>query len=212
MDYKNLLVISIIIVLVVLFFYNNDSFTENEDENPNEISQYDDTFNTSDQRNCSIFGCPSIRAKEEKQIEYVGKDKQDNKIFKFNNYLYTDNNNKLNKFQPNDEDITYFEEPIIVPVKHTDEHINIKVKLTLDGYDYKGILLNKYYHLEFLLYEKAFDKESSLDEKLYEYKLVKILDNQYKTLFTLPPRPKIKNEEAVWISYGSIQLGPLVFY
>jgi len=201
MNYK-ILIIILILLIIIYYFYNSDTFIDNQ------ISNYDEVFNTSDQMNCSIFGCSSIRSYN--NIEYIGKDKKNNNnIFKFNNILYTNKNDNMLALNEYDENkIKYFEQPIIVPINN---NLSLKVKLVFNDYNYIGILTNKYYKQEYLLYEKEFDGDSTLLDKLYLYNLVKIIDNKYEIYYILPPRVKIKKLDTIWISYGSFQLGPLLF-
>jgi hypothetical protein len=141
----------------------------------NAILSYKDGFSqtTEDQRNCSIFGCPSERANENR-IELLETDIV---------------NNKTNDKQVENKTV---------------------IENKVDNYTFVGKLVNEEYRLEYLLYEKPYDKDNKLDEKIYYYKLVKVIDGKYKTYYEIPPRNKIQKGEFIWITYGNINLGPLL--
>jgi hypothetical protein len=172
--------------------------------NSDDISHYDDVFTSDDQRDCSIFGCSNIRSQNDNFIKYIGDDSDNNKIFKHQNKLFKESGDII----PHDTNIKYLDESILVPMHNN----TIKIKFTLNDYNYVGIAANKFYHLEFLVYAKQFDKDSTLEQVLFEYIFVKIIDNEYKIYYQLPPRTKINKLESIWISYGNYQLGPLTFY
>jgi len=202
----DIFLIILIIVIIHLLFNTIDNFIN---ENTNDVSQYDDVFTNDDQRDCSIFGCSSIRSQNDNYVKYIGDDKDNNKIFKYQNKLLKHENNKFHDITKNNNDIKYLDESILVPINNK---LNIKIKFTYKNYNYVGIAANNYYNLEFLVYAKPYDGDSTLNDKLFEYIFVKIIDNNYKIYYTLPPRTKINKLEAIWISYGNYQLGPLVFY
>ena len=89
--------------------------------------------------------------------------------------------------------------------------MTLKVKMVFDGYNYVGVLNNNYYNQEYLLYEKPYNINDTMNEKLYYYILVKIINTKYNIMYELPPRVKILPEEYIWASYGSFQIGPLLF-
>jgi len=75
----DIFLIILILIIMYLLFNKFDNFMN---ENTNDVSQYDDVFTNDDQRNCSIFGCSSIRSQNDNYIKYIGDDKNNNKIFK----------------------------------------------------------------------------------------------------------------------------------
>jgi hypothetical protein len=83
--------------------------------------------------------------------------------------------------------------------------------MVFDGYNYIGVLSNNHYNQEYLLYEKSYDFDDTMDDKLFYYILVKIINGKYTIMYELPPRLKILPEEYIWASYGSFQIGPLLF-
>jgi hypothetical protein len=212
----NIILILIIIIIIKTIFNTLDTFlnetNNNIDNIDNDISNYDDIFTNDDQRNCSIFGCSSIRSQNDNYMKYIGDDKDNNKIFKYENKIFKHNNNKFYNIIPNESEIKYLNESILVPVHYDNKNLNIKINFLYNDYNYVGIAANNYYHLEFLVYAKPYDGDSTLNDKLFEYIFIKIIDNEYKIYYKLPPRTKINKLEAIWISYGNYQLGPLVFY
>ena len=152
---EKIIIFLVICILISIVLNYKDSFT-----------QY-----TEDQRNCSIFGCPSERANENR-IELM-------------DTIQTNSSQDL-------------------------EIDNKKIEKTVDKYSYIGKVFNDEYRLEYLLYEKEYDKDTKLEDKIYYYKLVKLIDGKYKTYYEIPPRNKIQKGEFIWITYGNVNLGPLM--
>ena len=201
--------ILIFLIVLIIFFNTIDNFIN---DNVDEISQYDDIFTNDDQRNCSIFGCSNIRSHNNNYIKYIGNDTNNNKIFKYENKLLKHYNDKFYTINIKDSEIKYLNDTILVPVHFDNNNLNIKIKFSYNDYIYVGIAANNFYHLEFLVYAKPFDGDSTLNDKLFEYIFIKIINNEYKIYYTLPPRTKINKLEAIWISYGNYQIGPFIFY
>lgn len=151
------------------------------------------------------FGCSSERANEER-ISLVGTDKEKNNIYKLNDTFYKELDDGLVKVD-NVSNVSYLSTPINVPV---DDKLKLKIKTKFNDYDFIGTLSNEFYKLEYLLYEKPYDKDSKLEDKLYYYILVKVLEGQYKIFHQLPPRKKIEKNEYIWVTYGHLNLGPLM--
>lgn len=140
-------------------------------------------------------------------IYLVGTNSSKESIFKLDNKIYKTSDNKL--ILNNDDKITYYPSHIKVPIDLKD--LTLKVKLELNDYKYIGTLTNSYYKQQYLLYEKPYDHDNELEENLFYYNLVKIINDKYITLFELPPRNKIILGETIWVGYGSLQVGPLVY-
>lgn len=140
-------------------------------------------------------------------INLVGANSKGDHVFAIDDKVYKTSDGKL--IINDDEKITYYPVPIKVPINLND--LSLKVKLTFNDYKYIGTLNNSYYRQQYLLYEKPYDHDNELEEKLFYYNLVKIIDDKYVTLFELPPRNKITIGETVWVAYGSLQIGPLVY-
>lgn len=159
-----------------------------------------------DKKSCNGVTCNNDTISD--KILLVGKNSDNNHIFKLTDKLYTYKDDKL--IIANDiKNLTYYNLPIKVPIDLAT--LTIKIKLTLDDFDYIGMLSNNFYYQQYLLYQKPYGEDSELDYKLYYYNLVKIIDGQYVILYKLPPRAKIMPEESIWASVGSFQIGPLLF-
>jgi len=200
-----ILILFFLIILFIFYKYNNiyegirNTFYFDNDSN----YEYIDNI---DKIKCPNFDCKN----NNDQILLIGKDINNNNIFKYENQLYNINNEKLILYKENDDNkVYYYNFPIKVPIDLS--NMKIKIKMVYDDYNYIGILSNNYYNIEYLLYEKSYDLDDTMDDKLYYYILVKIIDNNYKIMYKLPPRTKILPEEYIWASYGSFQIGPLFF-
>lgn len=157
-----------------------------------------------DKKECTSFDCQDI---ENEEVLLIGKSSNDKHIFKHKNKLYNIVDDTLVLY--NENDITYYEFPAKVPANLS--NMKLKVKMVFDGYNYIGVLSNNYYNQEYLLYEKPYDLNDTMDDKLFYYVLVKIIEGKYTIMYNLPPRSKILPEEYIWASYGSFQIGPLLF-
>jgi hypothetical protein len=204
------LILFFIIIMFILYKYNdisegirNTSYFDND-------ANYQYVMDIEKNKTCGSFNCQNNN-NQDQEILLVGKDSNDNHIFQHNNQLYTIINDKLVLHNDDDENnkILYFEYPTKVPANLSD--LTLKVKMFFDGYNYVGVLSNNYYNQEYLLYEKPYKLDDTMDDKLYYYILVKILNGKYTKMFELPPRQKILPEEYIWASYGSFQIGPLLF-
>ena len=150
-------------------------------------------------------------------ILLVGGDKDKNPIFKYKDNFYKLNNDSLIQTNIESIDITYYDYPYKVPTDIKTMKLKVNYTLTDLGakykdYKYIGVLNNNYYHQEYILYEKSYEAEDKeLEDKLYYYILVKIIGGVYTIMYELPPRNKILPQEYIWASYGSFQIGPLIF-
>jgi hypothetical protein len=203
-----ILIFLIFLIIMVLYYYTGMK------EPVRDISFSDDDANyqyLQDIQNkpCNDYNCQMNSTVNDK-ILLIANDDDNNYIFKLNNDLYKLQDNKL--ILSNDEDITkltYYIQPINVPIDH--KTMTLQIKITHNGYQYVGTLSNKFYRQQYLVYEKPYDDDNELDHKLFYYNLVNIIDNQYVIAYELPPRDKITKYEGVWASYGSFQIGPLIF-
>jgi len=157
---------------------------------------------------CTTYNCP-IGSNNDDNILLVANDSNNNPIFKYKNTLYKLNGDTLVLSDTKNEELTYTEVPTKIPVDIA--KMQLKVKLTFNDYKYVGLLNNNFYNQEYILYEKPYDLDNELENKLYYYILVKILDGKYTIMYELPPRNKILPYEYMWASYGSFQIGPLIF-
>jgi hypothetical protein len=182
------LILLFLFIIFILYEYNNS-------EEINNVF-FDTKCNSS---NCQI---------EDNVILLIGKDSNNKYIFKYEEKLYSIIDDKIILYDDNNE-IIYYTYPIKVPFNLS--NMTLKIKINFNDYEYIGILNNNYYNQEYLLYEKPYDLNDKMEEKLYYYILVKIINNKYIIMYELPPRQKILPEENIWVSYGSFQLGPLLF-
>jgi len=208
-------IILIFLIIFLFFIIQSESFINivdnNEDDNIEDDNQHvlNDTKIEND-FNCYIYGCNSSR---NDMIEWIGTDENKNEIFKnenkdffiFNNgFLNKVDNVNFSKIKKNDYALT------IPTTKNDDNKTKLKVNLKFKDYTFCGYLTNNFYKLQFLVYKKPIITEIQND-KLYEYIVVKIINNEYKIMHKLPLRQNIENLETVWINYGPINLGPLIF-
>jgi hypothetical protein len=156
---------------------------------------------------CTTYNCP-IDSKTDGSILLVGNDSNKNPIFKYNDMFYTLKDDVL-VINENNDDLTYTELPTKVPIDLS--KMKLKINLEFNGYKYVGLLNNNFYNQEYILYEKPYDEDNELEDKLFYYILVKIIEGKYTIMYELPPRPKILPNEYIWASYGSFQVGPLIF-
>lgn len=205
MDNNNLNLILIFILIIFIFFeYNNisegirNTFYFDNDSNYQYIMDLD-------KKECTTFNCEN----NNENILLIGKDSDNKHIFKHQNKLYNNIDDKLIPYDSNNKEIIYYEFPSKVPANLS--NMILKIKIIFDGYNYVGVLSNNYYNQEYLLYEKSYELNETMEDKLFYYILVKIINNKYTIMYELPPRQKILPEEYIWASYGSFQIGPLLF-
>uniref|UniRef100_A0A6C0DA58 Uncharacterized protein n=1 Tax=viral metagenome TaxID=1070528 RepID=A0A6C0DA58_9ZZZZ len=202
--------ILLLIVLIIIYFISNFN---NIKETLKNTLYFDNDANYQyitdlDKKQCLNYDCQNDN-KETSDIFYIANDADKKQIFKFKNSLYKLENDKLIIANDEVKDLKYLEMPIKLPMDSN--KMTLKVKLTFKDYEYVGLLNNNYYNQEYILYEKPYDRNGDLDNKLYQYILVKILEGVYTVMYELPPRQKILPNEYIWASYGSFQIGPLIF-
>lgn len=217
----NIILLILLLLLILIFnienFYNIDNnITDNIYENNNIIdipSSVLDTKLLNDYKiesdfNCYLYGCNASR---NDMIEWIGVDSSNNNILTDNINYFSYNNGQLDKIEKYDKNnITMNKNVINIPIINEDNNIKLKVNLMYLDYVFNGYLTNNYYNIQYLVYIKPINTDIEND-LLYSYIAVKIIEKEYKIIHKIPPRQKIENLEIVWISYGSIQLGPLIF-
>jgi len=86
--------------------------------------------------------------------------------------------------------------------------------LTYNGNDYKifGLASNKYYNIYFIVYEREvyFDEPNIYNNKLYEYVLVKLVNNKLQIMHSMQPRTHIVMGDYVSFNFGVSQLNFLL--
>ncbi len=203
-------IILIFLIIFLFFIIQSESFINIDDNIEDDNQQVLNDTKIENDFNCYIYGCNSSR---NDMIEWIGTDENKNEIFKnenkdffiFNNgFLNKVDNVNFSKIKKNDYALT------IPTTKNNDNKTKLKVNLKFKDYTFCGYLTNNFYKLQFLVYKKPITTEIQND-KLYEYIVVKIINNEYKIMHKLPLRQNIENLETVWINYGPINLGPLIF-
>ena len=190
---KKILIILIVIVifsLYCLFFTDNiDKFSQNL-------------------RLSNIYGASSSRTKND-EIYEIGIDEDNEEVYQFNNDTF-----KLSKddiFQPYEpKKIKYLPISVKIPSVVTTKSIKSKVPMKIEGYKFKGLVANQYYKQFYIIYEKEYNNYQR-EDKLYEYLLVKKIEDNFKVVYNIPPRSKVEPGDNIYFSYGNFQLGPLKF-
>jgi len=204
--YNNLTLI-LIFLIIIFFIYNykrvnegirNTLFFDN-DANYQYIME---------EKPCTTYNCPQ-GPKIEDNLLLVANDSDKNPVFKYKNQLYKIKDDKLVLADIDSKQLMYYEIPTKVPVDLST--MKLKVLLNFNGYAYVGLLNNNFYNQEYILYEKPYELDKELEDKLFYYILVKIIEGKYTIMYELPPRNKIVPNEYIWASYGSFQIGPLIF-
>ena len=144
-------------------------------------------------------------------IEWIGTDYNNNQLFTDKTDYFIFQNGFLNKVDNiNHDKINKNNNIISIPVINENNKLKLKIELKYKDYFFVGYLTNNYYHIKYLVYVKLINSEID-NNKLYEYIAIKIIDNEYKIIHKLPLRGKIEDTETIWINYGPIILGPLLF-
>lgn len=173
------------IIIIVIIFINKyilNTFTNIDDYNNNKFYTVNNKFYTVNNI-----------------IDYIGIDDNNNDILIYNNEYYKANKTNLVKIiSPK---IEYF--PLKIQVPFNLEKFELKIELHYNDYNFVGLFTNPYYHLQYITYEKLYDKNDI--ENLYSYLLVKKINNEYIIYFTLQPRTKINKNDTILI----YDLGPM---
>ncbi len=182
---------------------------------------YDDTYvkfdnnesNNDDNLNCYIFGCSNNYNTIYSTLDLIGSnDSYDHIFISSDNNYYSLNNNILYKIKidSNFDKINKLDSKITLPVILENDKIILKINLKYKDYVFIGYLTNNYYYINYIVYYKRFNDNLYFDE-LYEYVIIKIVNNEYEMKYKLLPRTKINNNENIWILFGTINLGPYKF-
>jgi hypothetical protein len=218
----NIILLILLLLLILIFnienFYNIDNnIIDDIYDNNNNITdipssvldvQLLNNYKIENDFNCYLYGCNSSR---NDMIEWIGVDSNNNNILTDNINYFSYNNGKLDKIKNYDKNNIIMNQYIInIPIINENNNIKLKVNLNYLDYTFNGYLTNNYYNIQYLVYIKPINTDIEND-LLYSYIAVKIIEDEYKIIHKIPPRQKIENLEIVWINYGSIQLGPLIF-
>lgn len=189
-SYKNILIILVLIGLVA--YLNQDKIEK--------FGQNLKTLNALRNSSSQI---------EDDEVYEVGVDDSNQSIYKYkNNTFKITPDNYFEAYEP--KEVKYLDVAVRIPSVITTKSIKAKVPPRLEGFKFKGVVNNKYYKQYFALYEKEYENYD-MEEKLFEYLLVKKIDEDYKIIHRIPPRPKVEPGDSMYFSYGNFQLGPLKF-
>lgn len=194
-----------------ILFQDSNSNLLSKNNNLLEISQDNkllNNYNIENEFNCYLYGCNNL---PNDMIDWIGVDDNNNQIFTNNIDYYLYNNGFLDKIDYiNKNKIKKNNNIITIPVINEDNKLKLKLNLQYKDNNFIGYLTNNYYNIQYLLYEKEINTEINND-KLYKYSVLKIIKNKYQVIYKLPFRQKIENMETIWINYGSLNIGPLMF-
>ena len=188
---RNILIIFILIFILYCLFCSNN------------IEKF-----TQDKRLSNIYGVSSSRIKNE-ELYQIGVDDDNEDIYQFNNSTFKLNEDDI--FQPYEpKKIKYLPVSVKIPSVVTTKSIKSKVPMKIDGYKFIGLVANTYYNQYYVIYEKEYNNYQR-EDKLYEYLLVKKIEDNFKVIYNIPPRSKVEPGISYIFSYGNFQIGPLKF-
>jgi hypothetical protein len=188
---RNILIIFILIFILYCLFCS---------DNIDKFSQ--------DKRLSNIYGASSSRIKNE-ELYHIGVDDNNENVYQCNNTTFKLNGNDI--FQPYEpKKIKYLPVIVKIPSVVTTKSIKSKVPMKMDGYKFIGLLANTYYKQYYVIYEKEYNNYQR-EDKLYEYLLVKKVEDNFKVIYNIPPRSKVEPGDNIYFSYGNFQIGPLKF-
>lgn len=188
---RNILIIFILIFILYCLFCSN---------NIDKFSQ--------DKRLSNIYGASSSRTKNE-ELYHIGIDDDNENVYQFNNNTFKLNGDDI--FQPYEpKKIKYLPVSVKIPSVITTKSIKSRVPIKMDGYKFIGLLTNTYYKQYYVIYEKEYNNYQR-EDKLYEYLLVKKIEDNFKVIYNIPPRSKVEPGDNIYFSYGNFQIGPLKF-
>jgi hypothetical protein len=191
---RNILIILIILILIFILYClfcsdNIDKFSQNL-------------------RLSNIYGASSSRTKND-ELYQIGIDDNNEEIYQFNNNTFKlSDDNIFHPYEP--KKIKYLPVIVKIPSVVTTKSIKSKVPMKMDGYKFIGLVANTYYKQYYVIYEKEYNNYQR-EDKLYEYLLVKKVEDNFKVIYKIPPRSKVEPGDSIYFSYGNFQLGPLKF-
>lgn len=188
---RNILIIFILIFILYCLFCSNN------------IEKF-----TQDKRLSNIYGASSSRTKNE-ELYHIGIDDDNENVYQFNNNTFKLNGDDI--FQPYEpKKIKYLPVSVKIPSVITTKSIKSKVPMKMDEYKFIGLVANTYYNQYYVIYEKEYNNYQR-EDKLYEYLLVKKIEDNFKVIYNIPPRSKVEPGVSYIFSYGNFQIGPLKF-
>ena len=188
---RNILIIFILIFILYCLFCSNN------------IEKF-----TQDKRLANIYGASSSRTKND-ELYHIGIDDNNENVYKYNNNIFKLSGDDI--FQPYEpKKIKYLPVSVKIPSVVTTKSIKSKVPMKMDGYKFIGLVANTYYNQYYVIYEKEYNNYQR-EDKLYEYLLVKKIEDNFKVIYNIPPRSKVEPGVSYIFSYGNFQIGPLKF-
>jgi hypothetical protein len=156
----------------------------------------------------NIYGASSSRTKQD-DLYHIGVDDDNEEVYQFKNNTFKLGNNDI--FQPYEpKKVKYLPVAVKIPSVVTTKSIKSKVPMKMEGYKFRGLIANVYYKQFYVMYEKEYDNYQR-EDKLYEYLLVKKIEDKFKVVYNVPPRSRVESGDTIYFSYGNFQLGPLKF-
>lgn len=148
---------------------------------------------------------------EDNQLYEIGEDDSGLPIYSYNGKEYVINkDNELEELANDTNDIKYESVAVRIPAVITSKKVKSQVPLTFKDYKFKGLISNEAYKQYYILYEKEYENYQ-MENKLYQYVLVKKIDNEYKVVYDIPPRERVNEGDTMVFSYANFQIGPLKF-
>ena len=156
----------------------------------------------------NIYGASNPRTRKD-EVFNIGIDDNNEEVFKYkNNTFKLGENDSFQPYEP--KKVKYFPVALRIPHEETSKSIKSKVPMKIEEYKFRGLLSNPYYKQFYVMYEKEYINYQR-EDKLYEYLLVKKIEEQFKIVYNIPPRNKVEIGDTIYFSYGNFQLGPLKF-
>lgn len=194
---KNILIIIILVFVLIITYVCMSDKIENFTQNI---------------RLSNIYGASNPRAKQDEiytdnELYNVGTDDNNEEVYQIKNNTFKLGDDDI--FQPYEpKNIKYQSIALKIPHVVTTKSIKSKVPMRMDGYKFRGLISNPYYKQFYIMYEKEYENYKR-EDKLYEYLLVKKIEDNFEIVYNIPPRSKVEIGDTIYFSYGNFQLGPL---
>lgn len=186
---KNILIILVLLVLVGYLCF------------PEKLENFTQGMNLTD---------PKTKPKTTtEELFEIGVDDKNEPIYQYKNNTFKLGDNDL--FQPYEpKKIKYLPVAVKIPSVVTSKSVKSKVPMKMEGYKFRGLVANPFYKQFYVMYEKEYQNYQR-EDKLYEYLLVKKIEDTFKVAYNVPPRSRVEPGDTIYFSYGNFQIGPLKF-
>jgi hypothetical protein len=188
---KNILIILVLLIVVLYLCFSDkiENFAQNL-------------------RISNIYGASSSRTKQD-DLLHIGIDDNNESVYQYKNGTFKLSDNDI--FQPYEpKNLKLLPVSVRVPSVVTSKSIKSRVPMKMEGYKFRGLVANPYYKQFYIMYEKEYQNYER-EDKLFEYLLVKKIEDTFKVVYNVPPRSKVEPGDTIYFSYGNFQLGPLKF-